>query len=227
MITRRFVPLVASALLLLVACSGGGSDPRVTTSPPTSPPQISPASPTVSVSPTPVAPPSPLATPPPTHGAVSSDCVHGWVTPHAETPRYLEPLAIIRRTTGVQGPLVVMDMRYFEGPESPPSEQGYLLAVQRWYIRLYAKDDPAFQGRFLIEARRFGRGLSAIAPFDTSGWHSPDWIGFQFDSADTAAKVYPGLPGTWQGAPYDFVKGGAGLQILGLPAEVLGCLDGT
>jgi hypothetical protein len=127
----------------------------------------------------------------------------------------------------VQGPLVVMDMRYFEGPESPPSEQGYLLSVQRWYIRMYAKDDPAFQGRFLVEARRFGRGLSAVAAFDTNGWRSPDWTGFQFDSPDTATKAYPRLPGTWEGVPYDFVKGGAGLQIPGLPDEVVGCLDGT
>lgn len=198
----------------------------MTTSPPTSPP-ISTVSPTPEVTTTPVAPPSPFATPPPTHGAVASDCVHGWVTPHEGTARFLEPLGIIRRTTGVQGPLVVMDMRYFEGPESPPSEQGYLLAVQRWYIRLYAKDDPAFQGRFLVEARRFGRGLSAVAAFDTSGWTSPDWIGFQFDGADTTPKSYPGLPGTWLGVPYDFVNGGEGLQIPGLPAEVLGCLDGT
>lgn len=227
MITRRFASCIVPLSLVLAACSGGGSDPSVTTSPPTSPPPVSAVSPTAVVTTTPVAPPSPFASLPPTHGAVASDCVHGWVTPHAGTARFLEPLGIIRRTTEVQGPLVVMDMRYFEGPESPPSQQGYLLAVQRWYIRLYAKDDPVFQGRFLVETRRFGRGLSAVAAFDTSGWTSPDWIGFQFDSPDTTPKSYPGLPGTWQGAPYDFVKGGEGLQIPGLPAEVLGCLDGT
>jgi len=216
---------MVSLSLLLVACSSDGGADRSAT---TSPPPITAESPTPKVTTTtPVVPPSPFATPPPTHGAVASDCVNGWVTPHEGTARFLEPLGIIRRTTGVQGPLVVMDMRYFEGPESPPSEQGYLLAVQRWYIRLYAKDDPAFQGRFIVEARRFGRGLSAVAAFGTSGWTSPDWIGFQFDSADTTPKSYPGLPGTWQGVPYDFVKGGEGLQIPGLPAEVLGCLDGT
>ncbi|MFB3737597.1 MAG: hypothetical protein ACE14W_01360 [Candidatus Velamenicoccus archaeovorus] len=118
-------------------------------------------------------------------------------------------------------------MRYFEGPESPPSEQGYLLEVQRWYVKLYAEDDPAFQGRFLVEARRFGRGVSAVAPYETHGFRSPDWVGFQFDSADTTPKAYPGLPGQWEGIPYDFVKGGAGLTIPGLPSEVAGCLDGT
>jgi hypothetical protein len=118
-------------------------------------------------------------------------------------------------------------MRRFTGPESPPSEQGYLLVVERWYIKLYAEDDIAFQGRFLVEARRFGRGLVAVAPYDTKGFRSPDWIGFQFDSAAPAPEGYPGLPGRWSGIAYDFVRGGAGLKIPGLPDEVSGCLAGT
>ncbi len=70
----------------------------------------------------------------------------------------------------MKGPLVVVDMRRFIGPESPPSDQGYLLEVERWYIKLYAHDDIAFQGRFLVEARRFGRGVAAVAPYDTEGF---------------------------------------------------------
>jgi hypothetical protein len=112
------------------------------------------------------------------------------------------------------------------GPESPPSEQGYLLEVERWYIKLYARDDPAFQGRFLVEARRFGRGVSAVAPYDTSGFRSPDWRGFQF-SVDARPTTRPGLPGRWTGTEYDFVNGGDGLDLPGLPAEVAGCLNGT
>jgi hypothetical protein len=107
------------------------------------------------------------------------------------------------------------------------SPQGYLLSVERWYIKLYAADDPSFQGRFLVESRAFGRGLPAVAPYDTRGFRSPDWVGFEFDSADTTPKAYPGLPGTWSGVPYDFVLGGAGLKIPGLPDEVKGCLEGT
>ena len=156
------------------------------------------------------------------------DCDQGWATPKAGTPPFTEPLGIIRRTTGVKGPLVVVDMRQFVGPESPPSDKGYLLEVERWYIKLYAQDDIAFQGRFLVEARTFGRGLSAVAPYDTEGFRSPDWVGFQFDSCGPlATKSYPGLPGRWSGTPYDFVRGGAGLKIPGLPDEVLGCLAGT
>ena len=118
-------------------------------------------------------------------------------------------------------------MRHFTGPESPPSDQGYLLEVERWYIKLFAEDDIAFQGRFLVESRRFGRGVVAVAPYDTEGFESPDWIGFQYDSAHTARRAYPGLPGEWPGIPYDFVRGGEGLTIPGLPNEVSECLAGT
>ena len=127
----------------------------------------------------------------------------------------------------MKGPLVVVEMRYFVGPESPSSDQGYLNAVDRWYIKLYAKDDLSFQGRFIVESRQFGRGVAAVAPYDSHGFSSPDWVGLQFDSADMARRTYPGLPGRWSGQPYDFVLGGAGLKISGLPDEVMGCLEGT
>ncbi len=222
---RRFRPvLVAAALALLAAaCTDGDADgsPRTATPPPPVSPVETPSSPPS------VTPPALPDEPPPTAGPTAPDCVNGWITPPEGTPRSRQPLGIIRRTTGVEGPLRVVDMRYFEGPESPPSDKGYLLVVQRWYIKLYAERDPAFQGRFLVEARRFGRGLVAVAPYDTTGFASPDWIGFQYDSADTEPKAYPGLPGLWSGIPYDFVKGGGGLEIPGLPEEVVGCLDGT
>ncbi len=221
--TLRVVSLVLF-LVAAVACSGSdGASPSVTTAPP----PVSPVSSAPETTTTPVLPPSPPASAPATKGETTTSCVSGWVTPPKDSPRYLQPLGIIRRTSGVQGPLVVMDMRYFTGPESPPSDAGYLLMIERWYVKLYAKDDPAFQGRFLVEARRFGRGLSAVAAYDTSGWKSPDWIGFQFNSGDTTLKSYPGLPGEWEGMPYDFVKGGGGLDFPGVPAAVVGCLDGT
>ncbi len=128
------------------------------------------------------------------------------------------------------GPLVVVDMRLFTGPESPENlseSKGYLALVTRWYVKLFAKDDPTFQGRFLVEARRFGRGLSAVAPYDTKGYKSPDWVGFQYDSAHTELRTISGLPGEWSGVEYDFVKGGAGLDFPGLPHSVQGCFEGT
>jgi hypothetical protein len=140
---------------------------------------------------------------------------------------FTDPLGIIRRTSPVRGDFVVADMRYFAGPESPPSDKGYILEIDRWYIKLFVEDDWSYQGRFIVEQRTFGRGVAAVAPYDSKGFRSPDWTGFQWDSADTEARAYPGLPGEWRGIPYDFVRGGAGLEITGLPAEVRGCLEGT
>ena len=223
MTTRKFpFAFLAATAVALAACGAAGTSNEPS---PTSPPPVSPtvAAPTTS----PVPPPPTPASPPPTRADATTTCVNGWVTPLANTQSYLQPLGIIRRTTEVEGPLVVVHMRSFTGPESPPSDKGYIAVVKRWYVKLYAARDPAFQGRFLVEFRRFGRGLAAVAPYDTRGFRSPDWIGFQFDSADTSPKTYPGLPGQWQGIPYDFVEGGGGLTIPGLPEEVAGCLDGT
>ena len=144
-----------------------------------------------------------------------------------DTPLFTDPLGIVRRTAPVDGDFVVVDMRYFTGPESPPSDKGYILEIDRWYIKLYVESDWSYQGRFIVEQRTFGRGVAAAAPYDTKGFRSPDWTGFQWDSADTTAREYPGLPGQWSGIPYDFVQGGAGLEIAGLPDEVRGCLQGT
>ncbi|MDP9118689.1 MAG: hypothetical protein M3M93_00220 [Actinomycetota bacterium] len=116
-------------------------------------------------------------------------------------------------------------MRYFTGPESPPSEKGYILTIERWYVKLYSEADLRFQGRFLIESREYGDAVAAVAPYDTAGFRSPDWSGFQWNEADPAPRAYPGLPGEWSGIRYDFVKGGAGLDLPGLPAEVRGCVE--
>jgi hypothetical protein len=223
---RPIVVMLAFVLgLALVSCTGDEPDPAAApTSPPTPAPPVTAVSDAVDVSPTPPALPE---EPPAMSGPAAGDCVNGWDTPEVGTGQFTSPLGVIRRATGVRGELVVVDMRMFEGPESPPSDKGYLEIVQRWYVKLYAANDLAFQGRFLVEARTFGQGLAAVAPYDTNGFRSPDWIGFQFDSADEEAKRYEGLPGVWSGAPYDFVNGGAGLEIPGLPDDVVGCLSAT
>jgi hypothetical protein len=222
---RLFTPFsgaIASVCVafVLTACTGDAEPGEPSTTPPVTP--ISETGPTVSPTP-PVLPDEPPAT----RGPIAADCVNGWVTPPRDSARYEEPLRVIRRVTRVQGPLEVVDLRFFEGPESPPSDKGYLLDIRRWYVKAFARDDLSFQGRFLVESREFGTGLAAVAPYDTDGFRSPDWVGFQFDSGDPEARAYPGLPGTWAGVPYDFVNGGAGLQIPGLPDEVLGCLSTT
>lgn len=197
-------------------------------SPGSATPAFTPSATAVAVSPTPPALP---AKEPPTKGSASATCIGGWVTPPRDSRMFTDPLGIIRRTVPVEGDFVVVDLRTFVGPESPPSvgdaAKGYLQDIRRWYVKLYAADDLAYQGRFLVEQRLFGRGLSSVAPYDTEGFTSPDWVGFQFDSAEPVPKAYAGLPGTWSGEPYDFVKGGGGLTNPGLPDEVLGCMRGT
>jgi hypothetical protein len=178
--------------------------------------------------PGPSASPTPPAVPeqsPPTSGKASADCVEGWSTPPPGSPRATFPLRVIRRSVPLPGDPVVVEMRYFVGPESPPSEKGYLLEIERWYVKLYVEEDLTFQGRFLVESREFGAGVSAVAPYDTRGFRSPDWSGFAWNVSEPTPKAYPGLPGTWAGDRYDFVRGGAGLAVRGLPPEVSGCID--
>jgi hypothetical protein len=218
--------LVGVVVLVLAACDGESSDPfSVSVAPTTSTaPPVTVAPPSTSSSPTPPATP---ATPPPDAGVVATDCVGGWSSPAPSSRDYEGPIDRIRRAAPFAGPAQVVEMRLFVGPESPPSDKNYLQDIRRWYVKLYAPNDLAYQGRFLVEERRFGAGVVAVAPYDTVGFSSPDWIGFQWDAGDPRPRPYEGLPGRWRGVPYDFVRGGAGLKIPGLPDDVRGCLDGT
>jgi hypothetical protein len=216
---RRFA--LALAVLVLVACEDrSGSFPN----PPSVTVEAPPPLPSAIASPTPPALPE---TPLPTEGKRSADCVQGWFRPLAGSKLERRPLRLIRRTVGLPGTPVIVDMRYFSGPESPPSEKGYLAEIQRWYVKLYVEEDLRFQGRFLVESREFGSGVVAVAPYDTEGFRSPDWSGFQWDAGSPEPRAYPGLPGRWAGVRYDFVRGGAGLGFPGLPAQVSGCLDSS
>jgi hypothetical protein len=213
--------MIVAALLLLTACESGPEIfPTLSPSPSPSP---FPSTPTLA-SPTPPALPQ---QPPPTKGDPTDTCVDGWKTPRPGSRLAAEPLRILRRTVRVPGEPVIVDMRYFTGPESPPSDKGYILRIERWYVKLYTEADLRFQGRFLIESREFGDAVAAVAAYDTEGYRSPDWSGFQWNEADPEPRPYAGLPGEWAGVRYDFVKGGAGLRIPGLPVEVTGCLPAS
>jgi hypothetical protein len=217
--------LVPSILVVLLAACDGPSEDLFPNSSPPSASSAFPSEPASnSASPTPPAVPE---RPPPTSGPASAECVEGWTTPAAGSTLATFPLRVIRRTVGTPGEPVVVDMRYFVGPESPPSEKGYLLKIERWYVKLYVEEDLAFQGRFLVESREFGSGVAAVAPYDTKGFRSPDWSGFQWNESKPARKAYPGLPGRWPGIRYDFVRGSAGLAFRGLPPQVTGCMDTT
>jgi hypothetical protein len=218
--------VVLSAALVLASCDGS-SERGDAPGPTATSPVITAVSPPASRG-SAVPPPEPPDQPPPRRGAPSASCVDGWVMPPEGDELHDVALRVLRNATAWRGTFVVTDMRYFTGPESPPSpDKGYLRVVERWYVKGYMRNDPSLQGRFLLERRRFGAGLAAVAPYASRGWGSPDWIGFQHDTADPAPRAYPGLPGTWSGIPYDFVKGGEGVRFPGLPADVTGCLDGT
>jgi hypothetical protein len=217
---RRFIVFLWCLALPAAACTSGGSSTSTAAIP----------SPVGTTSSTPTARPTRPAIPAtalPTSGTSTGTCAHGWMTPTEGSSDWNFPLDVIRRAARITGPLTVVDMRAFVGNESPPTDKNYLKDIRRWYVKLYEPKDLAFQGRFLVEDRRFGRGMSAVAPYDTRGFTSPDWVGFQYDAGNRHAYAYPGLPGTWSGAAYDFVKGGEGLTFPGLPADLVGCLDGT
>jgi hypothetical protein len=222
--------LAAGAVILaavLVSCTRppeDGANPEETPETPTT-------SPTETL-PAPTTPPIGATSGPP-----NQTCVQGWETPARGSAVWEFPLKIIQRTMRFGGSLRAVDMRYFEGPEAPPNDKEYLAEIRRWYVKGFVRANPDLRGRWLVESRRFGAGVAAVAPYDSRGWRSPDWQGFEFETAGSYSepRAYPGLPGEWVGKPYDFVKGedppgeltGEDLENQGLPREVVGCLAGT
>jgi hypothetical protein len=153
--------------------------------------------------------------------------VNGWSAPAASSPGVASALKVIRTTLGITSPLKVDATRFFTGPESPPSQaKAYLKVVDRLYVKAQEKGDPSVGGRFLVEKRQFGIGLVAAAPLDTSGFSSDDWVGFQ-NEPGSVPKAVEGIPGKVAALTYNFVDGGEGLDIPGLPPAVAGCMDGT
>ncbi len=126
---------------------------------------------------------------------------------------------------GVTGPWDVDEMRYFVGPDSPGVIEPVFPAVERWYIKARLAGDPDFRARWLIEKRTDQiLGVSAVAPWATSGYESPDWTGF---IGEGSPATYTNLPGVWSGIPFDFVTGEGDGGQPGLPDEVVDCLAGT
>jgi hypothetical protein len=205
--------------LLLTGLSGCGRDQ----------PERAPATPPMATSLSPAASPLDEGVEAPT---ATLACVGGWIDP-PDPEQHELPFHVIRRTMGVDGDFDTIEMRYFEGPESPPSTKGYLQRVDRWYVKAELKSDPSFRGRWLVEERAFGSAVAAVAPFRSHGFASPDWIGFQYEGEDAPRVRHPGLPGKWAGIPYDFVTGldpETGEKVFnfaGLPPDVTGCLEGT
>jgi hypothetical protein len=132
---------------------------------------------------------------------------------------------MIESQMGVTGPWTVEEMRYFTGPDVPWIIEPHYEVVEYWYVKAGLADRPTFHARWLLERRTESiRGISAVAPYDTTGYESPDWTGF---TGEGTPQIVTGLPGTWSGIPYDFVTGDGDSGQPGLPDQVVGCLGGT
>jgi hypothetical protein len=225
-VTWRTASTAAVALVLLVAaCDNDGADEGragpATTAPARTTTEASRTS-TIEVTTTSVVE---VTTTAPPHGDPSPGCYSGWVTPTPGTPLRAEPLDIIRGQMGVSGEFHVVEMRYFTGPEVPWIINPRPVLVQRWYVKAWLVDEPTFRARWLVERRSEAvAGIGGVAPFDTTGYQSPDWRGFIGESDEPYA--IEGLPGTWVGFNYDFITGETG-DNRGLPDEIEHCLDGT
>jgi hypothetical protein len=132
----------------------------------------------------------------------------------------------------ITGQFKVVEMRYFTGPEVPwltlPPGRTF---VEHWYVKASLVDDPTFRARWLVTQRNAGGGaVAAAAPYETSGFRSPDWRAFEGGDGllgeQPTRYAVPGLPGLWWGHEYDFVTGHDGGD-RGLPVENEGCLAGT
>jgi hypothetical protein len=218
---RRLVALLA--VVALAGCVGASpSDSiqptaRATGPTPSATESASPLTPS-STSPSASAPTLPSGPPAP-------GCARGWRTLAADDPLTVEALHLIADQMGITGPFTVDEIRYFEGPDSPGVIEPRFDPVRRWYVKAALRADPTFRGRWLVESREPGReGISAVAPYASVGYTSPDWRGFE---GDGAPRVIAGLPGEWAGVDYDFVTGEGDNGQRGLPPEVEGCLAGT
>lgn len=157
-------------------------------------------------------------------GSPTAGCVDGWTAPALGSASYEAGVSILSGHLGAESAWTVDEMRYFTGPELPNVEPQYPI-VERWYIRGALADEPNFRGRFLVERRTEQiAGISAVAPYASSGYASPDWTGFVGEGPPT---TYLGLPGQWSGIPYDFVTGAGDGGFPGLPGEVADCLAGS
>lgn len=198
------------------------------TKPAPTPTTVEPSTPPATSTPMPLSTPSPSVpggSVPPASGPPAAGCVNGWIAAQPGSAEYEEGFAILSDYMGVTGEWEVAELRYFTGPESPGIIEPRYDVVERWYIRAGLVVDPTFRGRWILEKRTDQvLGVSAVAPYETTGYASPDWTAFV---GEGPPSNYLGLPGQWSGIPYDFVTGEGDSGNPGLPSEVIDCLLGT
>lgn len=146
-------------------------------------------------------------------GASSETCINGWLAPGRGNPLRRAALDMIRARKSER--FVVVEMRYFRGPEDA-EVIGPQREVERWYVKAYSTGRDARRQRWLLRRAEVGRGIDAVAEFDSTGyapgtWQRPD------ASDDSVSDPFQ--------RPCD--RQSAGEKCMGLPYAVLGCLDGT
>jgi hypothetical protein len=92
----------------------------------------------------------------------------------------------------------------------PPHE------VERWYVKARSLARPDRRQRWLVRRAPVGRGVDAVAPFDSTGYGPKTWR--RPDAQDDSLSD-PFQRPCHLGAPGD--------KCMGLPGQVLGCLAGT
>ena len=146
-------------------------------------------------------------------GEPTASCVKGWITPARGSRLRKAALDMIRETESER--FVVLEMRYFVGPEDaevigPPRE------VERWYVKARSLSRADRRQRWLVRRASVGRGVDAVAPFDSTGYGPKTW--WRPDAQDDSLSD-PFQRPCHLGAPGD--------KCMGLPGQVLGCLAGT
>jgi hypothetical protein len=146
-------------------------------------------------------------------GEPTASCVKGWITPARGSRLRKAALDMIRETEDER--FVVLEMRYFAGPEDaevlgPPRE------VERWYVKARSLSNPERRQRWLVRRAPVGRGVDAVAPFDSTGYGPKTW---RRPDAQHEGLSDPFQRPCHQDAPGD--------KCMGLPGQVLGCLAGT
>lgn len=147
------------------------------------------------------------------NGAASSSCVNGWSSPPVGSPLRKAALDMMRASPDER--FVVTEIRYFVGPEDA-EVIGPRREVERWYVKAFVVTDPKRRQRWLVRRAAIGSGVDAVAPYDSRGYGPGTWR--RVDATDESVAD-----------PFERPCNAAapGEKCMGLPREVLGCLEGT
>jgi hypothetical protein len=145
--------------------------------------------------------------------APSAGCVRGFTRPEPGSELRRAALDMLRRKASEH--FVVTEIRYFIGPEDAQVIEPRR-DVERWYVKAYSDSDPKFRHRWLLRRVPQGQGVDAIAPYDSVGYAPKTWHTVDDPLIDDPFEN-----------PCFGNKAPAGAQCSGLPAQVMGCLEGT